>query len=74
MSKKRDTSNDVNMSPEDLLEQMRKHDFTIETLADRLGMTEQGVKHWLSGYRKIPEPIGRMFNYFDLRPDEWKKY
>lgn len=70
----RDTSDDVAMTKDQLREYMKKHNFTVETLAERLGMTEQGVKHWLSGARDIPEPIGRLFNFFDQRPELWKKY
>jgi transcriptional regulator with XRE-family HTH domain len=70
----RDTSDDVAMTKDQLREYMKKHNFTVESLAERLGMTNQGVKHWLSGAREIPEPIGRMFNLMDLYPEMWSKF
>ena len=74
MSHQRDTSNDVEMSKEELSAWMKRHGYTIEELADYLGMTKQGVQYWLSGHRKIPEPMGRLLNFFDLRPQLLKEF
>lgn len=65
----RDTSNDVNMSREELKDWMRRHDFTIEELANFLGMTNNGIMYWVTGHRKIPEPMGRLLKFFDLRDE-----
>jgi DNA-binding transcriptional regulator YiaG len=64
----RDTSNDVNMTSEELRAWMRKNNFKSQELAEYLGMTNQGVTYWIEGKREIPEPIGRLFNFLDQRP------
>lgn len=70
----RGKSNDVAMSKHDVKEWMQRHNMSAEEMADWLGMTKQGVLHWLSGKREIPEPIGRLLNYFDLRPERMKDF
>lgn len=71
---RRDTSNDVSMTSKDLKSWMSRHGFTSAELADYLGMTKTGVDHWLTGKRRIPEPMGRLFNFFDLRPKLMKEF
>lgn len=70
----RDSSNDVAMTKHDLAEWMKRHDYDAEKLADWLGMTRQGVLNWLTGKRSIPEPICRLLNYFDIRPDKMGEF
>lgn len=65
---KRDTSNDVAMTKSGLAKWMKKHDYNTQELADMLGVTTQAVTYWLTGMREIPEPIGRMLNFFDNYP------
>ena len=61
----RDTSNDVNYDRHMLKEFMDKYEFSVSQLADYLGMTDQAIVYWLTGKRKIPEPMGRLLNFFD---------
>ena len=70
----RDTSNDVAMGKKDLKEWMQNHDMDTERLADMLGLTKQAVLYWLSGHREIPEPIGRLLNFFDNYPNMKEKF
>lgn len=74
MPEKRDTSNDVGMKADDLRQWMRSHGYDADKLADRLGLTKQAVVYWLHGKREIPEPIGRLLNYFDIRPELFKDF
>lgn len=71
---KRDTSNDVNMNSADLKAWMDKYGYTVEELADKLGLTRQAVIYWLNGKRVIPEPMGRLFNLFDLNKEAREKF
>lgn len=73
-TKPRDMSNDVNMTPSILRQWMRDHNMGHKELAEWLGLTDQAVIHWLNGAREIPEPIGRLLNYFDLRPERMKDF
>ena len=70
----RDTSNDLNMTREDLKQWMKEHAYTIESLADMLGMTKQGVQYWVEGKRKIPEPIGRLLDFMGRNMDRIERF
>lgn len=74
MAERRDTSNDVCMGAKELKDWMIKHRVPTEELADILGLTNQAVLYWISGQRKIPEPIGRLLNYFDLKPERMREF
>lgn len=71
---KRDTENDVKMNREMLKQWMERHGHSIDSLADMLGMTRHGVSMWVTGARKIPEPMGRMLNFFDNYPEQMKRF
>jgi len=70
----RDTSNDLNMTREDLKQWMKDHGYTIESLAELLGMTKQGVQYWVEGKRKIPEPIGRLLDFLSRNMDRIERF
>lgn len=70
----RDTSNDLNMTREDLKRWMKEHGYNTESLAEMLGMTKQGVDYWVSGKRKIPEPIGRLLDFMGRNMDRVERF
>lgn len=70
----RDTSNDLNMSRRELIEWMKEYGYTIESLAELLGMTKQGVQYWVEGKRKIPEPIGRLLDFMGRNMDRIERF
>lgn len=70
----RDTSNDLNMTRRELIEWMKEHGYTIESLAELLGMTKQGVQYWVEGKRKIPEPIGRLLDFMSRNMDRIERF
>ncbi len=70
----RDTSNDLNMTREDLKQWMKEYGYTIESLAELLGMTKQGVQYWVEGKRKIPEPIGRLLDFMSRNMDRVERF
>ena len=70
----RDTSNDLNMTREDLKQWMKEHGYNTESLAEMLGMTKQGVQYWVEGKRKIPEPIGRLLDFMSRNMDRVERF
>lgn len=70
----RDKTDDVNMTPMQLREWMGKHGYNTEALADKLGLTKQAVSYWLEGKRVIPEPMGRLLLFFDVKPELLRYY
>ena len=74
MAGQRDTSNDIDMSREDLREWMRTHDMSADELAEMLGLTTQAVLYWVQGKRKIPEPIGRLLVFLGQRPQMFREF
>ena len=74
MAGQRDTSNDIDMSREDLREWMRTHDMSADDLAEMLGLTTQAVLYWVQGKRKIPEPIGRLLVFLGQRPQMMREF
>ena len=74
MSGQRDTSNDIDMSREDLREWMRTHNMSADELAEMLGLTTQAVLYWTQGKRKIPEPIGRLLVFLGQRPQMFREF
>jgi len=74
MSRQRDTSNDINMSRNDLIQWMRDHCMTTSELAEMLGLTDQAVLYWAQGKRKIPEPIGRLLVFLGQRPQMMREF
>ena len=74
MAGQRDTSNDIDMSREDLREWMRTHNMSADELAEMLGLTTQAVLYWTQGKRKIPEPIGRLLEFLGQRPQMFREF
>ena len=74
MAGQRDTSNDIDMSREDLREWMRTHNMSADELAEMLGLTTQAVLYWTQGKRKIPEPIGRLLVFLGQRPQMFREF
>ena len=71
---KRDDSNDINMSAEDLKVWMKEHDCSVQELADMLGLTTQAILYWITRKRKIPEPVGRLLVFLGQRPQTMREF
>lgn len=62
------------MTAQDVKNFRTRHQFTVRTLAEILGVTDQAVKFWESGERAVPPTTARLLKLFDKYPQLMKEF
>lgn len=62
------------MHPEELESFLDKYDIDDKRFAELLGVTEQAVKSWLHGKRKVPPTTAKLVRFFDNQPQRLKEF
>lgn len=62
------------MTPQELEKFLEKHDLTDSEFATLVGVSDQAVKAWLLGNRKISMTTQKLIRYFDKYPKEMEMF